>query len=558
MSRVYEIADQFVGRLAALNPVVATMLGVPGHDHEMTDYSPDGSAAANDLAKDTLSQLAKAPVGGERDRIATEAMRESLSLDIERYDAGEHLRSISVLTSPIHSIRMSFDLAPRATEQDWANIAARLRLVPEGLASFRRSLDEGVRRGLVVARRQAAGCASQIGVWGGKGKEPPFFSKLVPAYDEAAIGSSALRRDLESAADSATASLAEMGDYLQQVYLRKTTEKDPVGVDRYRLNAREYNGIDLDLKETYAWGWDQLAWVEDEMRSTAERILPGASLEEAKQLLESDDSRSITGVDRFQRWMQDLQDRTISDLDGTHFDLAEPVKHIQAMIAPPGGALAMYYTGPSEDFSRPGRTWYPTGGKTRFPLWGEVSIAYHEGVPGHHFQIATTRHLKDALSRFQRLVGGTSGYAEGWALYAERLMAELGYLQNPDYYLGMLRAQALRSVRVIVDIGMHLELATPANQSFHPSETWTPELGLEFVLERSHFPADFVASEVDRYLGVPGQAISYKVGERVWLEAREASKSRHGPAFDLRAWHTRALDLGPMGLAQMKREMSRV
>ena len=109
------------------------------------------------------------------------------------------------------------------------------------------------------------------------------------------------------------------------------------------------------------------------------------------------------------------------------------------MIAPPGGAAAMYYTGPTEDFSRPGRTWYPTLGKTRFPLWGEVSICYHEGVPGHHLQVAQVRYLADTLSRFQRTLAGTSGHGEGWALYAERLMGELGYLDDPAYELGMLR-----------------------------------------------------------------------------------------------------------------------
>ena len=155
-------------------------------------------------------------------------------------------------------------------------------------------------------------------------------------------------------------------------------------------------------------------------------------------------------------------------------------------------------------------------------------------------------------------MGGTSGYIEGWALYAERLMAELGYLENPDYYLGMLRAQALRSVRVIIDIGMHLGFAIPTDSDYHPGELWTPELGLEFIRQRSHFPEDFVASEVDRYLGMPGQAISYKVGEREWLNAREDAKRRKGAEFDLKEFHTRALNIGPMGLAQMRREMARI
>ena len=330
-----------------------------------------------------------------------------------------------------------------------------------------------------------------------------------------------------------------------------------MGPDRYALSARAYNGTHLDLRETYAWGWEQLWWVEREMAATAERILPGGGVEAAKQLLETDSARAIEGVEAFRAWMQEMQDRTVRELDGVHFDLPEPVRRIEAMIAPPGGALAMYYTGPSEDFSRPGRTWYPTGGRTRFPLWGEVSIAYHEGVPGHHFQIATAKYLRDQLSRHQRLVGGPSGYVEGWALYAERLMGELGYLEKPDYYLGMLRAQALRSVRVIIDIGMHLELPIPADQPFHPGERWTPELGLEFIRERSHFPPEFVANEIVRYLGLPGQAISYKVGERVWLEAREAARRRLGTQFNLKAWHTRVLRLGPMGLAQLKREMER-
>ena len=317
-------------------------------------------------------------------------------------------------------------------------------------------------------------------------------------------------------------------------------------------------GTDLDFIETYNWGWEQLRWVESEMAKTAERILPGAGVEATKQFLETDPERAIEGVDAFQNWMQELQDTTIAELNGAHFDIPEPVQRIEAMIAPPGGALAMYYTSPSEDFSRPGRTWYPTGGKTRFPLWGEASIAYHEGVPGHHFERGIAKYLTSELSRFQTAMGGTSGYIEGWALYAERLMAELGYLENPDYYLGMLRAQALRSVRVIIDIGMHLGFAIPDDSDFHPGEVWTPELGLTFIRQRSHFPEDFVASEVDRYLGMPGQAISYKVGEREWLSAREDAKRRKGADFDLKEFHTRALNLGPMGLAQMRREMARV
>jgi uncharacterized protein (DUF885 family) len=160
------------------------------------------------------------------------------------------------------------------------------------------------------------------------------------------------------------------------------------------------------------------------------------------------------------------------------------------------------------------------------------------------------------LSRFQRTLAGWSGHAEGWALYAERLMGELGYLDDPAYELGMLRAQALRATRVVVDIGLHLELAIPADERYHPGETWTPELALPFAMERSgRMPEDFMRSEVDRYLGWPGQAISYKIGERVWLGARDDARKRAGSAFDLKDFHARALNLGPMGLDQLRREL---
>ena len=559
MSKVYEIADEYVERASAHDPLLATSIGVGGHDGEMTDFSPDGAAEGARIAREALAALRSAPLEDDRDRVARDAMTESLGIGLEHFEAGAHLRNLAILASPIQEIRMIFDLMATESEEDWRNIASRMALVPRGLSGYRQALMEGRRQGRVGTRRQAANCAEQAAAWSGqKDDQPPFFLSLLDAYDRSPVRSDALRRDIERGVRVATRAYAELREFLLQTYLPAAEKGDAVGSERYSLSARLYNGIELDLEETYRWGWEELRWVSREMEATAERILPGGGVEAAKELLETDPERAIEGVEPFRVWMQGLQDRTIAEMDGVHFDIAEPVKRIEALIAPSGGALAMYYTPPTEDFSRPGRTWYPTGGKTRFPLWGEVSIAYHEGVPGHHFQQGTTKFLGDELSRFQRLMGWVSGHGEGWALYAERLMAELGYLDNPDYYMGMLRAQALRDVRVIIDIGMHLQLPIPPDEDFHSGETWTPRLGLEFITERSHFPPNFVASEVTRYLGLPGQAISYKVGERAWLEARAEAERRAGPAFDRKEFHRRALNLGPMGLDQMRREMARL
>ena len=540
-----------------MQPIIATYFGVRGHETEMPDNSPAGDAAQAELDRSTLAELKVAEPENDRDRLARDVMAEEIEIGLEAYESGEQYRGMNILHSPFQSARQIFDLMARDTKEDWDNIAARMARVPDALSSYQETLAEGVGRGQTTTRRQVIGVIEQAKVYSGQKGSPSFFDGLVAAYDASGLSDGALRERLANSSMDASAAFANFGTFLADDHINATPDLDGVGRERYELKARSYLGAQIDFEETYAWGWEQVRWAESEMAITSEKILPGGNFLDAKKLLDEDPERSIEGVEAFKVWMQELQDRTIEELDGTHFDIADPVKTVEVMIAPPGGALAMYYTGPSEDFSRPGRTWYPVPeGKDRFPLWGEVSIVYHEGVPGHHFQIATTISLGDQLSRFQKLAAGTSGYVEGWGLYAERLMGELGYLDNPDYYLGMLGSQLFRSQRVVVDIGMHLGLRIPGDSDFHPGEVWTPDLALAFMQPTSPFGPEFMVSEIDRYLGMPGQAISYKVGERYWLDAREQAKAKAGAEFDLKAWHNRALDLGPMGLGQMQREMA--
>jgi len=552
MSAISDLGDTYVEELAALHPNAAMSLGIAGHEDELTDYSVEGFEARDRLTRETLARLEALPDETDADRILREVMREALTVDAELHETGDYLAGLNVLASPMQGLRSTFDLMPTDGEADWATIARRLTRLPEALAGYRTTLEAGLEASRAAARRQVEACLKQCETWAGDG-DGGFFGEFVGRSGGVSEG---LRRDLDAAAVAAAESYRAFGEFLRETYLPSAGERDGVGEERYARYARSYNRCELDLWETYAWGWDEIHRIQREMEEAAEQIAPGEGVEAAKEVLETDPDRAIEGVEPFRQWMQDLQEQTIADLNGTHFDIPEKLQRLEAMIAPPGGALAMYYTSPSEDFSRPGRTWYPTGGKTRFPLWGEVSIAYHEGVPGHHLERGNTRLLD--LSRFQRLIGDCSGYVEGWALYAERLMGELGYLEVPDYKMGLLASQALRTVRVIIDIGMHLELAIPEGQPFHPGEVWTPALGDEFARTRSHFPPDFIASEIDRYLGLPGQAISYKVGERYWLAAREGARQSLGDAFDLTTFHREALAMGPMGLGLLAQESARL
>jgi uncharacterized protein (DUF885 family) len=561
-SEVYDIADRYIDEVARLDPIAATAMGIRGHDDRLPDLSPEGSAGRVELARRTVAELTAATVPddgaqGDRDRIARSLMTDRLEVATERYEAGDHLRDVRVLGSRMSAVRSTFDLMKFDDDEDWATVARRLAAVPGALAGWVESLRAGIAAGVVAAKRQAAGCALLASTWAGRDEAPAFFDTLVDRYEAREVHDPTLLRELRDRSRDANAAFADVAGFLRDEYHASASERDAVGPERYAREARAYLGATIDPIEAYAWGWDELARIEARARTVCDAIVPGGTWSEAIAELERTPRYVIEGVDDFRAWNQELIDTTIDELHGRHFDIAAPLRRCEAMIAPPGGAAAMYYTPPSEDFARPGRTWYPTLGKTRFPLWREVSICYHEGVPGHHLQIAQTVHLAGALSRFQRLSGFVPGHGEGWALYAERLMGELGYLDDPAWELGMLAAQAMRSVRVIVDIGMHLELAIPDFSDYEPGATWSGELALPFVIERSRFPADFMASEVDRYLGLPAQAISYKIGERVWLDCRDDARQRHGSNFDQKAWHAFALDLGGLGLDALRSELAR-
>ncbi|MEU3353903.1 DUF885 domain-containing protein [Streptomyces sp. NPDC037389] len=548
-----QVADAYVTAFTELDPITGTFLGIAESSRRLPDFSPAGQRAIADLARATLEALAEAEArpGGDSDgeRRCARLLRERLTAELAVHDAGEHLRTVSNMHSPLHMVREVFTLMPLDGKDDWSAVAERLRAVPAALEGYRAALAEGLSRGLLGGPRQVTTVLGQLTDWIGTGAG--WFGDLV------ADGPEELSAELAESALVATGGLVALRDWLRDVYAPAVEgAPDVVGRERYARWSRYWNGTDLDLDEAYAYGWSEFHRILGEMRVEAEKILPGAKTPwEALAHLDAHGTH-IEGVEEVRVWLQELMDEAIEALDGTHFELAERVKRVESRIAPPGGAAAPYYSQPSEDFSRPGRTWLPTMGETRFPVYDLVSTWYHEGVPGHHLQLAQWVHVADRLSRYQATVGLVSANCEGWALYAERLMDELGFLTDPERRLGYLDAQMMRATRVIIDIGMHLELEIPEHSPFHPGERWTPELAREFFGMHSGRPADFVDSELVRYQGMAGQAIGYKLGERAWLTGREAARAAHGAAFDAKAWHMAALSLGSLGLDDLVTELS--
>jgi len=557
-----QVADRYVDAACDLDPILATSLGTRPGDDRLPDSSPAGLEAEASLLRETLAELDRVLAADPAldadpiERRCARLLRERLGAELAAHEAGEGYRSLSNLFSPVHAVRQVFTLMPTATEADWGVVARRMARVPESYRGYRETLEEGARRGLFAAPRQVLTVVGQLDEW----LAGPYFGGF------AAGGPEPLRAELDAAARAADEAVADIRDYLRDEYApRAEGTPDAVGRARYALAARRWTGSDLGagfgLEEAYAWGWAEHRRILAEQRIEAEKVRPGSTPMEAMRWLGLN-GPAVEGVEAVRERLQQMMDDAIVALDGTHFDLAEPVRRVEAMIAPPGSAAAPYYTRPAQDFSRPGRTWLPTLGRTRFPLWDLVSIWYHEGVPGHHLQLAQWALVSGQLSTYQTSLGSVGANVEGWALYAERLMDELGYFADPGERLGFLDAQQLRSVRVVIDIGMHLGLPIPDDAegalAEHRGRPWTPDLARAFLGEYSGADLAFLDSELVRYLGIPGQAISYKLGERAWLSGRAAAQKAHGDAFDLKAWHMAALSQGSLGLDDLADELGQL
>lgn len=544
-SAIDKVADEWVDTITVLAPTLGTYIGRDDVNDRFGDLSPAGYDEIAAATRTTLAQLAALEPVDAIDAVTKADLSAELSLDLELHDADWHLRDLNVIASAAQDVRSAFDLMPTATADDWSVIATRLAAVPDALRGYTETLRAGIAAGVTPARRQVVEVATQIDRYTA---DDGFFAAFVAdaAPQEGNLPAS-LARLLADNSAAARVAYDELRGFLAEELAPAAGEVDAVGRELYALNSRRFLGATIDLDETYEWGREELARMVEEQTAIAHEILPGASVEEAVAHLEADPARKLVGTEALQRWMQETSDRAVAELGATHFDIPEAIRTLECMIAPTqeGG---IYYTGPTDDFSRPGRMWWSVPeGVTEFDTWRELTTVYHEGVPGHHLQIAQAVYNRTELNSWRRLLAGTSGHAEGWALYAERLMQQLGYLDDPADRLGMLDGQRMRAARVVLDIGVHL-----GKPRLDGTGTWDADYALDFMRKNVNMSDQFVQFEVNRYLGWPGQAPSYKVGQRIWEQVRDAYQAERGSGFDVKEFHKRALDMGGVGLDTLR------
>ena len=550
-SAIDKIAEDWVDTIVEISPVAGTYIGRNEYNDRYDDYSPAGADDMAAKARATLAALRDLAPVDDVDVVTKDALTRDLELGLELHDAKWHLRDLNVIASPAQDVRAVYDIMPKDTADDWAVVAKRLAAVSGAVDGYISTLREGIAQGVVPARRQVTEVVTQIDRYTG---DSGFFATLVAdaAPSDGQLPAS-LARDLADASGSARVAYERLAAFLSDELAPAASDQDAVGRELYALQSRRFLGAEIDLDETYEWGIAELGRMVAEQEAIADQIKPGATVEEAIAFLESDPSSRLHGTEALQEWMQRTSDRAIEELGRTHFDIPEPVRRLECMIAPTqeGG---IYYTGPTDDFSRPGRMWWSVPeGVEDFDTWRELTTVYHEGVPGHHLQIGQAVYNRAELNAWRRLLSGSSGHAEGWALYAERLMDELGYLSTPADRLGMLDGQRMRAARVVLDIGVHL-----GKPRLEGDGVWDADYALAFMMGNVNMPEAFVRFEVNRYLGWPGQAPSYKVGQRIWEQIRDDYKARKGDAFDIKEFHKKALDLGGVGLDTLRMAVERL
>ncbi len=544
---VRAVADAYVAELARHEPDAAQALGLHTAP-PLPDLGPAWLERKYSLQGEIIAALdALPPEGG--DPVLRAALRERLEREGLLFDTGFTPRLVAGLATPVHLVRYAFEGLTITADAAGDALLARLEAAPAAVRQYGDSLRwarDNVARftGTGIAPvRQIDTLIAQVEAW----IAADWFGSI-PI--EGGADAAAHERARE-AADQIGAALAELVSLLRDELRPLAPTIDGVGEDVYVDLATAMLGAQIDLAETYAYGWSELDRLVDEARSLASE-LGGAGehpVQDAASRLDADVRYRLEGVDAIRAWLTQRVAETTEAL-GPAFDLPDSIRDVECLVSEAASGV-VYYTPGAPDGSVPGRiVWTIPSGVPVAATWQEVTSVHHEGLPGHHLQFVVTASYPD-LHPWQRHLCHIHGYAEGWAHYAEQLAAELGLIRDPAERLGLVLGQIWRSVRIVADIGLHTGWPVPAGSPV-PDREWTPDLARRMLVELALVEPTLAGFEVDRYLGWPGQALAFKVGARLWHEARAASMARLGQDFSLRRFHRDALGLGPMGLEPLR------
>ncbi|MFL5707938.1 MAG: DUF885 domain-containing protein [Chloroflexota bacterium] len=540
------LAEDFWESLLELSPTTATFYGDERYADRLDDPSPAGRAAVRNLMQETAAKAAAVPTDGlpTEDRITLDMLQVIADLQVEEDDQHLYqLRVVDQMGGPQQLLPQLTQFQAADTPERLEAFIARLHAYPAFMAANVDILREGLASGLtaprIVAERTIAQIERMLSV--------PIESAIVPSMAQVADEADRERirdvvRDVVIPADTAFLD-ALGGDYLADTREEPGIWSAPNGEAIYRTAIRSWTTLDLDPEEVHRIGLEELEEIEAERRIIASDAGFGDdTVAYRKALVVDPENHPRTKEELVARATEDIEramavaPRYFGVLPRAACDVraVEEYKEKDAPFA--------YYYPPTPDGARRG-IYYANGYDLPSRMYTTLATTtFHEAVPGHHFQI-TLEMENPRLNTFRRLgarmVGGA--YVEGWGLYSERLADEMGLFRDERERFGMLDAQAWRAARLVVDTGLH-------------ALRWPRQRSIDFLQSSGLTETDAVI-ETDRYIAWPGQALTYKIGQREIQRLRAALTERDGSGFDLRAFHDAVLGHGSLPLATLSREL---
>ncbi|MGA2982755.1 MAG: DUF885 domain-containing protein [Terriglobia bacterium] len=533
-------------------PELATAVGDNRYNDRLSDYSPEFFAGEVQHARQALQVFESIDTSGfpDQERLSNALMSRDLREQID----GARFKDWEMPVNQMYGIHLQYASLPSDTTfrsvQDYQDYIARLHQLPRVLQQATANMRAGLREHLVPPRYLLEKAALQAQDIAGKSAEDSPFTQ--PAHSFPAGISEAEQKALRDGVfavvkQEVTPAYSQLAEFLRTQYaphgrIEYGVWALPDGNTRYRFDIKQMTTTDMGPEEIHQLGLKQVAEIEAEMLKLARRQgyndLPSFNehIRKDPQFYAASGEQLLGLYKHYTDQMYAKLPQLFGRLPKNKLEVA-PMEAFRAANAVP----ADYSIG-AGDGSRPGRINVNEYDPSHRLLLNVEAIAYHEGIPGHHLQFSIAQEQTD-LPPFRRFAS-YNAYSEGWAFYAERLGKEVGFYQDPDSEYGRLENEMWRSVRLVVDTGVH-------------AKHWSRQQMVDFFRQHTAMDEPNIETEVDRYIAWPGQALAYKLGQMRIIELRERARQLLGERFDLRAFHDALLGDGPLPLDVLEANMDR-
>ena len=533
---VRQLADELLQITFHADPIYATVLGVPGYGQELADRSEAAQQDLRATVRDLADRMtAVEPDGLAADDVVTRAMViHHAGQLVDELDTRMVEFTVSDLfVAPAAELIMTLPMIAIATDEQARDYLARLRAVPAYLATVAQRHRDGVAAGRVPVERLVDNAIAHLDRYLADPDGDPFArQELAP---ELATERARLLADVVRPA------FAEYRRVLAEEIRQHGRPADKVGVcwlpdgeEIYRKLAKSHTTTDRTPEELHQTGLDVIARLTEEYAEVGQRVFGVSDRAAVFEKMTTDPAMRWRDGDELLESARETVGRAEEAVSGWFGRLASSqckIEPVPAADAP--GAPAAFYLWPSMDGQRPGIYFANTDRAEERDKFVSEVMAFHEAVPGHHFQIALAQELTH-LPMFRRVVN-PNAYAEGWGLYTERLAEEMGLYSSDVYRLGMLAMDSMRAGRLVVDTGMH-------------ALGWSRQQAVDFLRANTPMSDLEIGNEIDRYIAYPGQALSYMVGRLEIQRIRAAAEQTLGERFDIREFHDVVLGNGSLPL----------